>query len=107
MASGPRLSPPALTPMRTFTGCPDLGGRGQRGNGAGDAVVVDVVVGDEAHRVGGDGVGEHAAVFEVRQQLVGCVVGEGHDVGPHRRRGRGRSRATAPPPQWPDVRPAA
>ena len=81
MASGPRLSPPALIPMRTFTGASRC--VAERGDGARDAGVVDVVVRDEADRLGRDGVGQHAVTLQVGQQLVRLGVGEGHDVGAH------------------------
>ena len=56
---------------------------------------------------GRDGVGQHPVALQVRQELVGLGVGEGHDVGAHRLRGRARSRASAAPrprPAAPPVR---
>ena len=71
-----------------------------------DAVVVDVVVGHQAHRPRRDGVGQDPVLRQVRQQLVRVGVVEGHDVGAHRRRGRDRTPASAPPPRRPAGPPA-
>ena len=69
MASGPRLSPPALIPIRTFTASPATARRSPRC----DPAVVDVAVRDEADDLRRDGMGQHAVALQVGQQLVGVA----------------------------------
>src|SRR4051812_33795201 len=59
-------------------------GRGsQRFAGALDTLVVDVVVGDQAHDPRSDGAGDHALVGEMREQLARLAMAEDHHVRLH------------------------
>ena len=74
MASGPRFSPPRADPDADLHDRPPPGAR-PAPRPPGDAVVVDVVVGHEAHRPRGDGMSQDAVVAQVGQQLVRIGVG--------------------------------
>ena len=82
MASGPRLSPPALMPIRTFTvasSAPSSAptARAMPASSTSRWVTKRTVSGAMA-------CGQDAVTLQVGQQLVRLGVGERHDVRPHR-----------------------